>query len=86
MAFCILVMGESGSGKTTAMRNLPPEKTLYIDADGKGLQWRGWRQQYTRENMNYFAISDKQKIRDLLEMFEKASGGEGDVSDKLLLG
>lgn len=68
MAFCILVMGESGSGKTTAMRNLPPEKTLYIDADGKGLQWRGWRQQYTRESMNYFAISDKQKIRDLLEM------------------
>ena len=32
--------------------------------------------------------AEKQKltIRDLLEMFEKASGGEGDVSDKLLLG
>ena len=31
---------------------------------------------------------EKQKltIRDLLEMFEQASGGEGDVSDKLLLG
>ena len=31
---------------------------------------------------------EKQKltIRDLLAMFEKASGGEGDVSDKMLLG
>ena len=40
------VMGESGSGKTTAMRNLPPEQTFYIDCDKKGLNWRGWRNQY----------------------------------------
>ena len=40
-------MGESGSGKTTAMRNLPPEQTFYLDCDKKGLNWKGWRSQYT---------------------------------------
>ena len=34
-------MGESGSGKTTAMRNLPPKETFYIDCDKKGLNWKG---------------------------------------------
>ena len=43
------VMGESGSGKTTAMRNLPPEETLYIDSDKKGLNWKGWRKSYNTE-------------------------------------
>lgn len=70
MALCIAIMGESGSGKTTSMRNLPPDKTLYIDADGKGLQWRGWRKSFNRDAGNYCNTSDKQKIIDLLEMVE----------------
>ena len=39
-------MGESGSGKTTAMRNLPPKETFYIDCDKKGMNWKGWKKQY----------------------------------------
>ena len=46
MANVIGVMGESGSGKTTSMRNLPPEQTFYLDCDKKGLNWKGWRDQY----------------------------------------
>lgn len=46
MAKVIGVMGESGSGKTTAMRNLPPDETVYIDCDKKGLNWKGWKKQY----------------------------------------
>lgn len=46
MAKVIGVMGESGSGKTTAMRNLPPEQTFYLDCDKKGLNWKGWKKQY----------------------------------------
>ena len=30
----ICIMGESGSGKTTAMRTLDPQTTYYIDCDG----------------------------------------------------
>ena len=46
-AMVVGLMGESGSGKTTAMRNLPPEQTFYIDSDKKGLNWKGWRKQYS---------------------------------------
>lgn len=37
MSKVICIAGESGSGKTTAMRNLDPKTTLYIDCDKKGL-------------------------------------------------
>jgi len=46
MARVIGVMGESGSGKTTAMRNLPPKETFYLDCDKKGMNWKGWKKQY----------------------------------------
>ena len=55
-------MGESGSGKTTAMRTLLPDETYYIDCDGKGLSWKGWRQQYNSEKKNYFQSDDQNKI------------------------
>ena len=55
MAKVIGVMGESGSGKTTAMRNLDPSVTFYIDCDKKGLNWKGWRKQYNPEKMNYWS-------------------------------
>ena len=54
MSTVIGVMGESGSGKTTAMRNLPPEQTFYCDCDRKGLNWRGWKKQYSEEKKNYW--------------------------------
>lgn len=53
MARLIAIMGESGSGKTTAMRTLDPSTTFYIDCDGKGLAWKGWREQYNKEHKNY---------------------------------
>ena len=57
MAKVIGVMGESGSGKTTAMRNLDPSITYYFDCDKKGLNWRGWKTQYSKEKKN-FTVSD----------------------------
>ena len=54
MSKVIGCMGESGSGKTTAMRNLPPDKTFYCDCDKKGLNWKGWRKQYNVDKKNYW--------------------------------
>ncbi len=44
MANLIAIMGESGSGKTTSLRNLDPSTTYIFDADKKGLSWRGWKE------------------------------------------
>lgn len=59
MAKIIGIMGESGAGKTTSMRNLDPATTYYIDCDKKGLSWRGWKKQYNAEAKNYFS-TDRQ--------------------------
>lgn len=66
MSRLICVMGESGSGKTTAMRTLDPKTTYYIDCDGKGLAWKGWRSQYNEENKNFAFTRDIQKIEGLI--------------------
>ena len=62
MSRMICVMGESGSGKTTAMRTLDPSTTMYIDCDRKGLSWKGWRSQYSTEKKNYICERDLQKV------------------------
>ena len=72
MSKVIGVMGESGSGKTTAMRNLPPKETFYIDCDKKGLNWKGWRKQYSVENKNYFATDSFSTCKTLMEKVDKS--------------
>lgn len=71
MSKMICVMGESGSGKTTSMRNLSPSETYYIDCDGKGLSWKGWRSQYSIEHKNFWFSRDIQKINMVLDKIDK---------------
>lgn len=66
MAKIIAVMGESGSGKTTSMRNLDPASTYYIDSDKKGLSWKGWKKQYNAENKNYLKTDDQNLVLNVL--------------------
>ena len=58
MAKVICIAGESGSGKTTSLRKLDPKKTYIFDCDKKGLSWRGWKKQYSKEKKNYIACDD----------------------------
>lgn len=67
MAKTICIMGESGAGKTTSMRNLDPKTTFYIDCDKKGLSWKGWRSQFTRENQNYWDTDNPSTVMQILE-------------------
>ena len=71
MGNVIGVIGESGSGKTTAMRNLPPEETFYIDADKKGLNWKRWRTQYSTERKNYVKTDGFTTIWKALDHIDK---------------
>ena len=53
MSHVICIAGESGTGKTTSMRKLDPDTTLYIDCDKKGLSWKGWKADFNGANKNY---------------------------------
>ena len=65
MSKVIGIFGESGSGKTTSLRNLDPSTTLYIDCDKKGLSWKGWRNGYIRKE-NYFQTDIYSSVMTLL--------------------
>ena len=71
MSKAILIIGPSGSGKTTSLRNLPPAETFYIDADGKGLSWKGWRQQYNAKAHNYYRTDDQAIVQALMDKIDK---------------
>lgn len=67
MSKVIGVMGESGAGKTTSLRNLDPKKTFYIDSDKKGLNWKGWKQQYSVDKANYWASDSFTVVSGLMD-------------------
>ena len=71
MAKVIGCMGESGAGKTTAMRNLPSEETFYLDCDKKGLNWKGWRKQYSVEKRNYYSSDSFTIVSNILDKIDK---------------
>jgi len=55
MAQEILIIGESGSGKSTSLENLDPKSTFIINVAKKPMPFRGWKTNYTKlskENTN----------------------------------
>ena len=52
MSIPILILGDSGSGKSTAIRNLPPSKTVIINVCSKELPFRGAKKIYTKMDKN----------------------------------
>ena len=55
MAQSTLIIANSGSGKSTSIRNLNPEETFIINPANKTLPFRGWKKNYkliTKENKN----------------------------------
>ena len=86
MSKSICIMGISGSGKTTSMRNLDPETTFYIDCDMKGLSWKGWRDQYNEERRNYLCTDEPEKIQQSMKAIhsnEKYAGIKTIVIDTI---
>jgi len=60
MSRAILVIGRSGTGKSTSIRNLDPKETAIIQVIEKDLPFRGWKNKYNSDNKN-FARTDKAK-------------------------
>lgn len=46
----ILIIGSSGTGKSTSTRNLKPEETFYINVLNKPLPFPKWKSKYTEFN------------------------------------
>ncbi len=47
MAQSVLVIADSGSGKSTSIRDLDPKETFIINIANKPLPFKGWKKNYT---------------------------------------
>ena len=73
MGKMLLIMGEQGSGKSFSLKNLPSKEHFYIDCDKKGMNYKGWRNDYNEEQKNYIKCNDGETIINLLKnISEKA--------------
>lgn len=55
MAYGVLLIGESGSGKSTSIETLNPKETFIINVKNKALPFKGWKNIYipfSKENPN----------------------------------
>lgn len=71
MANLIAIAGQSGSGKSSSLRNLDPKETFIINVASKPLPFKGWRSKYTIWNKdnpsgNYINTSNVQTIGQIL--------------------
>lgn len=70
MSNTILIIGESGSGKSTAIKNLDPSETFILNVIDKPLPFKGGRKQYIKlegeNNGNYYASDDHNTIMRLI--------------------
>ena len=73
MSHSVLILGESGSGKSTSIRTLPHEETLIINVIGKSLPFRGSKNKYKKLSPdglegNYYASDDHSAIMRIIKL------------------
>lgn len=71
----MLIIGESGSGKSTSLANLNSNETFIINVIGKDLPFKGWKslyKPYSKENPegNYYSTYNPSTI---LKLYDKIS-------------
>jgi len=84
MSELIGIVGESGTGKSTACRGLDPKTTAVINCVGKPLPIKGWKTNYTEfkgATGNYFS-SDK--TADIIKFMEAISKTRPDITNLVI--
>lgn len=78
----IAIVGESGTGKSTSLRNLNPDETFIISTTGKPLPFKGYKKKYIPMKIegkivtgNYFVSSKWDQILKILQIIDKMMPG-----------
>lgn len=73
MSNAVLILGESGVGKSTSIRTLNPEETFIINVIGKNLPFKGAKSKYKPLSSdglegNYYATDDNNTIKRVVNL------------------
>lgn len=71
MSNFVIILGESGSGKSTSLKSLNPKETCIFNILGKRLPFKGSSSSYNTENKNLFNLSDWMTVKSYLESINK---------------
>lgn len=72
MSNFVIIMGESGSGKSTSLKSLDPKETVVINVLGKRLPFKGSASLYNEERKNLFKVDNWQTILTYLDTISKS--------------
>lgn len=61
-----MLLGHSGTGKSTSIKTLDPKETVVLNVLRKRLPFKGSQGQYNAESKNLFNVDDYQTIINLL--------------------
>lgn len=73
MANVCLIMGKSGSGKSTSIKTLNPKETIIFNVLKKKLPFKGSNKLYNVENKNLFNLDDYSQIVSYLQSIDKGA-------------
>ena len=71
MANVSLILGKSGSGKSTSIKGLNPKETVVFNVLKKRLPFKGSSSLYNTENKNLFNLDEYDKINNYLQSIDK---------------
>ena len=74
MANAVIILGKSGTGKSTSIKTLDPKETVVINVLGKRLPFKGSNSAYNTENKNSFQIEEYQALQNMLETISTKAG------------
>lgn len=71
MANTVMLLGKSGTGKSTSIKTLSPDETIIVNVLGKRLPFKGSSSVYSKEKKNMFRLDDYSQVIKLLEQIDK---------------
>ena len=71
MAQLVFLVGKSGMGKSTSLRNLNPDETVIINTDQKALPFKQFNKKYNEDKRNYRKTSDVAIVLNTLQKVNK---------------
>lgn len=73
MANAIIILGKSGTGKSSSIRTLDPKETVILNVLGKRLPFKNSNRMYNTDSKNIFQVDNYQDVNNMLDNINKSA-------------